>query len=392
MKQVLFIALIGAFLVPGSAEAGLVVGDPEGVGLQVYGFTRLDVIFQDSHLSHPQYPEFAPHLPEGEEGVGDFTIHPRLSRLGFKTWSRDVADGVSLETRIEIDFQNGGSESRSLIRMRHAYGKLQAGGFSLLAGQTWQLVSQLYPGANADSMMWNAGNTGDRSPQIRLAYDFAAGQEGSFQTALAVQMPNTVDGADRDEDGFKDGAVAQMPSLEARMAYQRPLWTSLPFRMAIGGHYGEEAHDLSGDTATDDDGFTTWGLFTELELPLHDVLSIRGEFFLGEGLSDFRGGVKQTVDGDGGSVETMGFWGEAVIRPLSVLKLVAGYGQDDPEVGELGIDKNSVLWAAVHWTVVPSMKVGAEYHRWSTEHAGDSEPASSTAAVSRFNVHFKYAF
>jgi hypothetical protein len=57
---------------------------------------------------------------------------------------------------------NIASESRAVPRIRHAYGEMRWDEFSILFGQTWDVISPLLPTINDDSLMWNAGNLGDR--------------------------------------------------------------------------------------------------------------------------------------------------------------------------------------------------------------------------------------
>lgn len=69
-----------------------------------------------------------------------------------------------------MDFYEGGSNSRSRLRMRKAYVNLAWGDFAILAGQTTEVIAPLYATVNSDLAMWGAGNLGDRRPQIRFTY------------------------------------------------------------------------------------------------------------------------------------------------------------------------------------------------------------------------------
>ena len=96
---------------------------------------------------------------------------PRLTRLGIDWSGPQIAKlgNAKLIGKLETDFQNGGTESRQIIRIRHAYVRLDWERFSMLAGQTWDLVSPLFPTVNGDTLQWNAGNVGDRRPQLRVS-------------------------------------------------------------------------------------------------------------------------------------------------------------------------------------------------------------------------------
>ena len=383
----LILLLAALISVPFSASAELIIGTKDGFGAQLYGFGRLDIIYQDAHLSHPQFPEFAPLLADDAKKDDDISIHPRLTRLGVKSWSGPLLMGIEVDGVIEIDFQNGGSESREVPRMRLGFGRIQWKGVSLLAGQTWQLVSQLYPGANADSMMWNSGNTGDRSPQLRLGYTVPVGDGGAFEIAAALMMPNTVDKADRDANGFADGADAAIGSYQARVAFSMPLWTKQPLKVAVGGHLGKEQFKTADGA---DKKLTAWGVFAELDVPIWKQVGIKGEFFMGQGLSDVRGGVKNLLNTDGDEPKTLGFWGELWVKPVPYIDIRGGYGQDSPEKAANGIESNAVIWALVGWRPVPQFRIQAEYHRWSTDHRVAENAEIET--TNRFNMHFTYFF
>ena len=130
-----------------------------------YGFVRFDAVFDDSRLSHHQYPNWVKSEPPGAENNDNLTIYPRLTRVGARFSPAEVGEGSEISGVIEADFQNGGSESRQILRLRKAYFNLKKGDWHFLAGQTWDLISPLFPAANNDGMMWNTGNLGDRHPQ-----------------------------------------------------------------------------------------------------------------------------------------------------------------------------------------------------------------------------------
>src|SRR5439155_966970 len=80
----------------------------------------------------------------------------------------DTLKGQTVTGKFEMDWQNGQGvtpESRPLPRIRHAYIQLQHGPQQWLFGQTWDLISPLYPSPNDDTPMWGAGNLGDRDGQ-----------------------------------------------------------------------------------------------------------------------------------------------------------------------------------------------------------------------------------
>jgi hypothetical protein len=156
----------------------------EGNKIKLYGFLRLDMDFDSQHPNNTQIPFFiiSPDVRANGTTNGDYSIHPRLTRFGIDYTGPQIAKlgNAKLTGKLETDFENGGTESRQIIRIRHAYLRLDWKEASLLAGQTWDIVSPLFPSVNSDSLMWNAGNVGDRRPQVRVAYEPRVGEVSSL--------------------------------------------------------------------------------------------------------------------------------------------------------------------------------------------------------------------
>jgi hypothetical protein len=188
----------------------------EGNRVKLSGFFRLDLDIDSQRPNNSQVPLFI----TSKEGIskdvsgGDFSMHPRLTRFGLDYSGPSVAglgDG-KLSGKFEVDFENGGTESRQIIRIRHAYLKMSWKRFSMLAGQTWDVVSLLVPTVNNDTLMWNAGNVGDRRPQLQVAFDSNIGR-GKWSFTGAAGLTGAVDAQDLDVDAFRDGEESRRPNL-----------------------------------------------------------------------------------------------------------------------------------------------------------------------------------
>src|SRR5581483_3749696 len=163
-----------------NADHGNTVQWPQVVSagnrIKFYGFLRLDTDIDSQRPNAPETPLYIaspdPKLG-GKPDAGNFAFHPRLTRFGVDYTGPEVASlgDAQLSGKLELDFENGGSESRQIIRIRHAYLQLHKDDFTMLAGQTWDVFSPLFPTVNNDTLMWNAGNLGDRRPQFRVSYD-----------------------------------------------------------------------------------------------------------------------------------------------------------------------------------------------------------------------------
>ena len=335
--------------------------------LNPYGFIRVDAIYDTVPMDNPQSPIVVFRAPEGFGGSSEFSLHPRLTRLGFDASGEEGE--VMLDGKIEIDFQNGGRESREVIRMRHGYGTLHTGDFSLLFGQTWQTVSRLLPAANADTLMWGAGNTGDRSPQIRAGYAIGLGDAGAIHLESAVQALGTVH--NKGQPGLNFGPV---PGFEERLALELPLWDDAkPLHLAFGLHYAQE---VLNEKTFGKSEFEQFGIFTEAQIPITAHGWLAGEFFKGKNLSDLRGGIGQGVNTiSDKEIRTQGYWAEANIKPADRVRLAAGYGTDAPNRKDIETGYpvlNRAAWAVVQVTPVDDFRVGFEVLPWSTEYKNEA--------------------
>jgi len=332
-----------------------------------------------------QAPIYVERQPTNTDPGGELSMHPRLSRFGVSISSKKPGHGFTADAKLEIDFQNGGRESRALPRMRHAYAELERGGFQVLFGQTWQLVSQLIPTANADTLMWGTGNTGDRSPQLRVSQVIPLDDKSATLTVQgAAMMMGTVNESGQAATNFGD-----VPAFDARIAASAPLWTEKEAAsIALGAHYG---HQELTEKIVGKRVFVQKGLFAELSVPVTEQVGVRGEAFFGENLADLRGAIGQGVNAIRDiAIRTKGFWAEAWVKPSGCVSVAAGVGQDDPNDSDLepGLPSlNRAVWGVVHVKPLHQTRVGVEYLYWTTAFKDEARRHSH-----RFDVHMQWEF
>jgi len=352
----------------------------KGTRFRPYGFPRLDVIYTDSRLSPSnQTPFFAfseDSSVQAKENDEELDIHPRLSRLGIDVERDSIPrwESAKVSGKIEIDFQNGGSESREAVRMRHAYLKIEdASGFSVLGGQTWDLISPLLPSANGDSLMWNAGNLGDRRPQLRLGYETALGGPGKLDLAGAVARTGAINNRDLDGDGTADGIDSGLPMLQARIGVSDLLGGAV--QGGVWGHFGWEDVDLG---VAGEREFTSGSIGADLLVRLTGAVSAAAEIWTGRNLDDVRGGVGQGVNATAGDeIHASGGWAEVRCKLLDGYTPAAGFTIDDPRNGDLDPatttgggprERNVAFYLANHVDLGGGLNFGLEYIYWKTEY------------------------
>jgi hypothetical protein len=370
--------------------------------IQFYGFLRLDAIVDDSRPDSSQTPFFI--LPEdpnlGPAEQNDFTLHPRLTRLGLNVRGPAIAGlgGAAPSGNLEMDFQNGGRESRPIIRIRHAWFRFSWKTLSLLGGQTWDLFSPLVPTVNNDSLMWNAGNLGDRRPQVRLSWDPEAGP-GTLSVAGAAGLTGAVDPRDLDGDGVRDGETSGRPNAQARVGWGRALSGDRKLAVGVSGLYAWEK-TARPVPAGGRDTRRTRALGLDVRLPFHARVALAGEAWTGRNLSDFRGGAGQGIrcrPSTCEEIDSRGGWAELTLRAGRSVTFHPGYTIDNPREDDeptggstaaaAGRSRNRAWYVAGRYQPDPSFLAGLDYLRWITDFQGFERGLDN-----RVNVYLQYNF
>jgi hypothetical protein len=383
-------------LAPAAARAA----EGDSPKLEPYGFLRLDYIENDSRMFSVQsgYWVLSEDSLVGKKDDTEASLHPRLTRAGVNLTPYRVSERVTARGQLEIDFQNGGSsESRPAVRMRQGYFAIQVSQWSFLGGQTWDLLSPLYPSVNDDALQWNAGNLGDRRPQARIGWA-TGGERSSFSIAAAAGMTGAVNNEDLDENSVLDGQDTGVPHVQGRIGYERPM-SGRKLQAGVWGHTGRTK---SSAPINGQDEFNTWSLGADLSLPLGQKLVLEGEVWDGAMLNDERGGIGQSVNKvTGQEIQSKGGWGQLALRPSSSCEVFVGGSIDDPDdkdlVSRADVESSggSLIYSDVgraeNWTAFGSVKyrpwskfrMALEYIYWRTDYAG-----LESGTCDRFNLNF----
>jgi hypothetical protein len=325
------------------------------------------------------------------EGEDDFVIDTRRTRIGVDVSGPKVPMFGCAETagKLEIDFHGVfgtfeglrvvGPENQTGLQLRHAYAEVKNEDFRLLAGQTWDLVSPLYPGMLTYAVGWGAGNIGFRRMQIRyerylhMADDSVITLQGAIAQDIALDFINYAESAN-------------WPVLQGRCGYTTgALGPCQPLTIGVSGHVGEQgfdfpAVDLLNLPARDDARIETWSLNADARWPITPRFGVQGEFFTGRNLSTFLGGVIQGINRETRQpIATTGGWIDVWYDWTDRLHSHVGYGIDNPrdtEVATRDRMSNSVLFGNLSFDILPKMTVGLELSYWETKYK-NLEPGES---------------
>jgi opacity protein-like surface antigen len=225
------------------------------------------------------------------------------------------------------------------------------------------VISPLFPSAHDDSLMWNAGNLGDRRPQIRFT---STAPDDRFQVAVAAGLTGAIGAKDLDANGIRDGEAAGSPHWQARIAF-----LDRRGQLGIWGHTGREklAAGVAGETDFDTRSFGVDG-----RLQATSVLDLMGEWWTGKNLSDFRGGIGQgVIAATGVEVRSTGGWLEVGLKTSPRHRVAVGYTMDDPKDGDVptgGRTKNYAAYLHNKWSLSEALDLGLNLLDWVTDYKG----------------------
>jgi hypothetical protein len=378
-------------VVPAQREPSEGLGTMLGSHFKLYGMLRADMDIDSNRPNNDQTPLF---VPAADNAVmpkfGDYSIHPRLSRFGLDLTApplESLAD-AKLTGKIETDFENGGTESRQIIRIRHAYLKTTWKDFSVLGGQTWDIFSPLIPTVNNDTLMWNAGNLGDRRPQVRASYEPKIGGV-KWSLVGAVGLTGAIDSMDLDNNGYRDGEQSGAPNLQARAGLAKPLWVKAqPFSLGLSEFFEQSS---TAKLIAGRNQFNAQALNVDYTLPLVARAALRGEVWWGSNLSDVRGGIGQGFNSTlGRLIHARGGWSELSLKATRRWSVHPGFTIDDPLATDLSKgnrSRNFAYYIANRVTFDNVFQLGFDYLRWTTDYLG-----AKPALDNRVNLFVQYGF
>ena len=351
-------------------QAAAIVEDTRPL-FQPYGLLWGRTVFATSRTAPGPFTLWV--LSREEGGESSFAIDARATRLGVNIDGPVIHSGFELGGQVEIDFFGEFlMENRAEARLRHAYLEATNEQWRLLVGQTWDVVSPLWPGSLNFSVGWAGGNIGFRRAQVRAERAIAMPEgelllQGSLNQDIVEDFPS--------EPGVRR-ETASYPVLQARVAYSHPMADGRRATLGFSGHFGETGFDFLRFgpppvflPPADDVRVKTWSFNMDMELPLTSNLMVRGEFFRGSNLSPFLGGIGQGVCPClRRGINSTGGWLELVERWSPCWESHFGMGIDDPRDSDslFGRTQNSFIFANLIWQVSDGLSTGWEVAWWRT--------------------------
>lgn len=363
MKTIKIITLVVLML--SLTGLGLFAGDT--LSATPYGYVKLDAIY-DTGLGSPGNYIFWAKDPGNSDGA--FHLTANQTRVGLNL--KGISFGkFNVTGKIEIDFHAGNSENKAYNFMRHAFLTISNGSFSIIAGQTSDIISPLFPTTLNYTVAWAAGNIGYRRPQLAFKQDFKTGKN---LFTIHAGITRTI-AADYDGDGVEDGIAAGFPTIQARVGGKFALGSG-SLQIGVSGHTGKSKGLVEYDSSSINVDF----------LLTVSKFKIIAEYFTGKNLGAYLGGIIQNVNAaTTEEVNARGFFVNIVAALSKKVDVSVGYGMDDPDDANLwdgARAKNAATFGNFVIKLSPSVKVGLEISNWVTDYLNQAQQKTLRSQLS----------
>lgn len=253
----------------------------------------------------------------------------------------------------------------------YAFGELKNERWRFAAGLQQDVFNPVSPTVVYLTKLYASGNTGSYRGQFRVErfWQQADNMGATLQFALSEPLSTLVtSGAGRiTEDNGWPNVETRMevgfgPRGEIRGSTRRPL------EVGMSGVIGQfrTTRTLLADPGTLPARavIDTWGVGTDAEWWASDSWGIRGEYYYGQGLGEYNGGILQsfnsvTLD----EVRSSGGFGELFCYLTDAFHVHVGYGRDDPRDGDLAatqIRRNQTYFCNLVWDLSRAVQLGLE--------------------------------
>ncbi len=153
----------------------------------------------------------------------------------------------------------------------------------------------------------------------------------------------------------------------------------LPVTLGVSAHVGNTMFDQYAAgvaiPVNPDVLRTTWSLNGDFRAPLSDRMGVMAEYFMGQNLATFLGGIGQGIDPTTlNPIYSMGGWCEFWYDLAPWLHAHAGYGVDAPDNNDLATvgerSYNQVIWGNLVYDITKNWMTGIEVSSWHTNFVG----------------------
>ena len=356
-----------------------------------YGFVWVNAAFNSGACVSDAYCLY--NFSAETNDSASSAVDARTSRLGLKIDGPGIA-GSCYKTRgvFEIDFQGAVNMTRNKgqVQFRKGYVELvnEANETKFQFGQDWDTISPLAPQMLNYLPAGFAGNIGYRRAQMR--FEKGRTWSSNLHTVTTIGIADPFPG-----DFFSTSCVSansgSWPIIEGRLgvSFGEQARCGLPITLGVSGHIGENTYifspvagSLLPETQMRETKYLkTWSFNVDADVPLNKRLRLQGEYFLGDNLSGFCGGVNQGIDlYTRSGVRAQGGWMSLHTQLTEKLTNNTGYAIDKPFEEDLigncvptgGVTnartQNSVIFSNFLYQWSKAFMTGIEFGYWKTDY------------------------
>ncbi|MBU0634541.1 MAG: hypothetical protein KKB82_05600 [Candidatus Omnitrophica bacterium] len=370
-------------------------------GVKLYGKIKADLSFDDSTVTNGNYGQWvANESATVGKDVDAMNLTASETRLGLDFKGPDYED-METSGKIEVDFfDTTVAQNKAEMYMRHAYVKLAWPDMdlSVLAGQTWDVIAPLNPTTLNYSVMWWQGNVQYRRPMIAVkkGIDLESDMKLTLEGAIARNIGDAASTTTFTNTNVDTGVDNASPILEGRIALSLPLLTEKASTIGLSAAVGTETMYTNAAKTLSND-YDVNLIAIDVSLPLVEGIALKAEYWTGENLDAFLGGVGQGINTTLlKSIEADGGWVAVAFGPYEDWSFNVGYGVDDPDDADLATSaraENEVMFANVIYSMNEAVKVGLEVSSMETKYMGATAGAASTKGdATRIQASMIYTF
>ena len=356
--------------------------------IEFYGYAKLDMAYDTGRVFPGNYALYVQPMPANERNNSQYNMTANQSRLGMNFTAMDTGD-KKLTGKVEIDFYGGGAaDNKANPMMRHAYMQLEwpKYDFTILAGQTSDLISPLVEPTVQYTVGWDQGNIGYRRAQLRLTKGWKMTDTSRFTWALGFFRTIGHVSTDLGNTGSESG----MPTFQTRFGFTFAGAAGRPVNLGISGHYGRETfiNPLKGEPDTK---LSTYSYNVDASIPLSKTFTLQAEGYYGRDLDTFFGGSNQAYDFKKAiGTLSQGGWLAFSYTPNTHWNFNLGGGADNPRTGDLEAGargNNTMIFANTWYSITKQALVGFELAYLSTAYV-----EKDTVHATRAQLSFQYNF
>ena len=368
--------------------------------VSIFGALKLDMLLHGPRPISPGVPFFL--TPDSPVGLSQNTVslHARQSTLGAAFTGPQFGGLQSGGLLAAMFFNDSVIADRYGLLPLQAYGELRNEDWRFAAGLQFDVFSPGIPTVLPFSALAGSGNSGNAfRGQLRLERFLrpATDVQWTLQMALSEPITTTIDPAFRisEDNGW--------PNVEGRIALGlgpvagAGLAAKRPFEIGVSGVVGQIRTTPPLPGPNDRVVADVWGLGADFRWSVNDFFGVMGEFYTGQTLGTYNGGILQNVNADTlEGVRSTGGWMEIYLYWTPCLHSHIGYGIDDPndrDVADtpaaLGRIQNSTFYSNLLWDVNQTFRIGFEFAWRETDYKALALPDNEGPG---FHTQFQWAF